>query len=163
MTERKDDRFWGGRFERAPNVAFDTFQRSFAFDRRLLPYELAVDRAWARALRRLGILTADEVQKTLAALDQHRGARRKAIQRGSMLRRRGRRASFRRKGRWWKNWARSAGSCTPAAAATNSSRRISALFVMEAAARLKAAARRIDCARLLAQAKANLGICPWPA
>jgi argininosuccinate lyase len=70
MTERKDDRLWGGRFERAPNVEFDTFQRSFAFDRRLLPYELAVDRAWAKALQGPGILDADEVQKTLAALDR---------------------------------------------------------------------------------------------
>jgi argininosuccinate lyase len=70
MTERKDDRLWGGRFERAPNVEFDTFQRSFAFDRRLLPYELAVDRAWAKALQGPGILDAEEVQKTLAALDR---------------------------------------------------------------------------------------------
>ena len=49
MTERKDDRLWGGRFERAPNAGFDAFQGSFAFDRRLLPYELVVDRAWAKA------------------------------------------------------------------------------------------------------------------
>jgi argininosuccinate lyase len=70
MTERKDDRLWGGRFERAPNAQFDAFQRSFAFDRRLLPYELAVDRAWARALQNVGVLTADEVRDTLAALDR---------------------------------------------------------------------------------------------
>src|ERR1700681_2992083 len=69
MTERKDDRLWGGRFERAPNVEFDTFQRSFAFDRRLLPYELAVDRAWAKALQGVGILNAEEVRQTVAALD----------------------------------------------------------------------------------------------
>src|SRR6266478_6094981 len=35
MTERKDDRLWGGRFERAPNEHFDAFQRSFAFQRSL--------------------------------------------------------------------------------------------------------------------------------
>src|SRR6202045_2903706 len=69
MTERKDDRLWGGRFERAPNAGFGAFQGSFAFDRRLLPYELAVDRAWARALQGVGILTAEEVGQTLAALD----------------------------------------------------------------------------------------------
>lgn len=69
MTERKDDRLWGGRFERAPNAGFDAFQGSFAFDRRLLPYELAVDRAWAKALQGVGILTAEEVRQTLAALD----------------------------------------------------------------------------------------------
>jgi argininosuccinate lyase len=70
MTERKDDRLWGGRFERAPNEQFDAFQRSFAFDRRLLPYELAVDRAWARALLGVGILQATEVKQILAALDK---------------------------------------------------------------------------------------------
>jgi argininosuccinate lyase len=70
MTERQDDRLWGGRFERAPNASFDAFQNSFAFDRRLLPYELAVDRAWAKALQGAGILRADEVQQTLAALDR---------------------------------------------------------------------------------------------
>ena len=69
MTQRKDDRLWGGRFEREPNADFDAFQRSFAFDRRLLPYELAVDRAWAKALQGIGILEATEVLQTLAALD----------------------------------------------------------------------------------------------
>jgi len=70
MTERKDDRLWGGRFERAPNARFDAFQRSFAFDRRLLPYEIAVDRAWAKALEPIGIFTATEARQTLAALDK---------------------------------------------------------------------------------------------
>src|SRR5712692_361917 len=70
MTERKDDRLWGGRFEREPNAQFDAFQRSFAFDRRLLPYEIAVDRAWAKALEPIGILTATEVKQTLATLDK---------------------------------------------------------------------------------------------
>ena len=70
MTERKDNKLWGGRFERAPDARFDAFQRSFAFDRRLLPYEIAVDRAWAKALEPIGILTATEVKQTLAALDK---------------------------------------------------------------------------------------------
>src|SRR5260370_22655100 len=70
MTERKDDRLWGGRFEREPDAQFDAFQRSFAFDRRLLPYEIAVDRAWAKALEHIGIFTATEVKQTLAALDK---------------------------------------------------------------------------------------------
>jgi len=70
MTERKDNRLWGGRFERAPNEHFDAFQRSFAFDRRLLPYEIAVDRAWAKALEPIGIFTSTEVKQTLAALDK---------------------------------------------------------------------------------------------
>ena len=69
MTERKDDRLWGGRFENAPDADFDAFQRSFAFDRRLLPYEIAVDRAWAKALQGVGIFTDTEVRQTLSALD----------------------------------------------------------------------------------------------
>src|SRR5258706_8388790 len=70
MTERKDNKLWGGRFERAPDARFDAFQRSFAFDRRLMPYEIAVDRAWAKALEPIGIFTAAEVKQTLAALDK---------------------------------------------------------------------------------------------
>jgi argininosuccinate lyase len=70
MTDRKDDRLWGGRFDRPPNERFDAFQRSFSFDRRLLPYEIAVDRAWAKALEPIGIFTATEVKQTLAALDK---------------------------------------------------------------------------------------------
>jgi argininosuccinate lyase len=70
MAERKDDRLWGGRFDNAPDAQFDAFQNSFAFDCRLLPYEIAVDRAWAKALQRVGILTESEVRQTLAALDK---------------------------------------------------------------------------------------------
>ena len=70
MSERKDDRLWGGRFEGQPDARFDRFQRSFAFDRRLLAYEIAVDRAWAKALEPVGIFTASEVRQTLAALDK---------------------------------------------------------------------------------------------
>src|SRR5579862_1349401 len=70
MTERKDSKLWGGRFERAPDARFDAFQRSFAFDRRLLPYEIAVDRAWAKALEPIGIFIADEVKQTVTALDK---------------------------------------------------------------------------------------------
>src|SRR5260370_13285013 len=69
QPQRKDDRLWGGRFDREPDKQFDAFQRSFAFDRRLLPYELAVDRAWAKALQIVGILTATELHDTLLALD----------------------------------------------------------------------------------------------
>jgi len=70
MTVRKDDRLWGGRFDKAPDAFFDAFQNSFAFDCRLLRYEIAVDRVWAKALERCGILTESEVQQILAALDR---------------------------------------------------------------------------------------------
>jgi argininosuccinate lyase len=66
-------RMWSGRFDRGPDELFDQFQRSFAFDRRLLPYEIAVDRAWAHAIERAGILTHAETQKLFAALDEIAG------------------------------------------------------------------------------------------
>src|SRR2546422_8495673 len=69
MTGRKDTKLWGGRFDRPPDERFDAFQRSFAFDRRLLPYELAVNRAWSRALEKVGVLTAAEVKQVHAALE----------------------------------------------------------------------------------------------
>jgi argininosuccinate lyase len=68
--ERKDDRLWGGRFENAPDERFDAFQRSWTFDRRLLPYEIAVDRAWAKALQSVGIFSETDVRQMLAALDK---------------------------------------------------------------------------------------------
>jgi argininosuccinate lyase len=67
--DEKEDRMWGGRFEREPDRGFDEFQRSFRFDRRLLPYELEASRAWARGLGRTGLLTADEAEKLVGALD----------------------------------------------------------------------------------------------
>ena len=51
-------KMWGGRFERGPDASFYEFERSWQFDRRLLPQELALDRAWARAIAAAGILTA---------------------------------------------------------------------------------------------------------
>jgi argininosuccinate lyase len=35
--EQPAGKLWGGRFDRAPDEVFYQFQRSFAFDRRLLP------------------------------------------------------------------------------------------------------------------------------
>ncbi|HYR57512.1 MAG TPA: hypothetical protein VEO95_02735, partial [Chthoniobacteraceae bacterium] len=63
-------KLWGGRFDRAPDELFYQFQRSFAFDRRLLPFELAVDRVWAGALVSAGILSVEEMRDTLTALDK---------------------------------------------------------------------------------------------
>ena len=65
----KGGRMWGGRFDRGPDELFDQFQRSFPFDRRLMPYEIAVDRAWAHAIERARIITPDETKKLIAALD----------------------------------------------------------------------------------------------
>jgi argininosuccinate lyase len=60
---------WGGRFERGPDAGFYEFERSWRFDRRLLPYEIALDRAWARGLLAARLLTADECAQILTTLD----------------------------------------------------------------------------------------------
>ncbi len=70
MTSPSTDRMYSGRFGRGPDAGFDAFQRSFEFDRRLLPYELAVDRAWANALVGANILTADDAKTIHVALDE---------------------------------------------------------------------------------------------
>jgi argininosuccinate lyase len=63
------NKLWGGRFDHPPDKVFYEFQRSFSFDRRLLPYELAVDRAWARALETVGVLAREDVHRTIEALE----------------------------------------------------------------------------------------------
>jgi argininosuccinate lyase len=63
-------RLWGGRFEGGPDAAFRRFDCSFGFDRRLLPYELAVDKAWAQALAEVGALTREEADQITRALEE---------------------------------------------------------------------------------------------
>jgi len=64
---------WGGRFDRAPDELFYEFQRSFAFDRRLLLRTGCSIRVWAGALKSAGILTVEEMRDTLTALDKIAG------------------------------------------------------------------------------------------
>ena len=70
MSGSEGQKMWGGRFERPPDASFYEFERSWQFDRRLLPQELALDRAWARAIVAAGILTDEEGRKIVAALDE---------------------------------------------------------------------------------------------
>ncbi len=51
---------WGGRFEGELDAHFASFNRSLGFDARLLEQDVAGSRAWAAALARAGVLTADE-------------------------------------------------------------------------------------------------------
>jgi argininosuccinate lyase len=69
MTAPGQQKMWGGRFERGPDASFYEFERSWSFDRRLLPQELALDRAWARAITAAGILTSEECESIVSALD----------------------------------------------------------------------------------------------
>jgi argininosuccinate lyase len=69
MTDPSGQKMWGGRFERGPDASFYEFERSWQFDRRLLPQEFKLDRAWARAISAAGILTDEEGKQIVAALD----------------------------------------------------------------------------------------------
>jgi argininosuccinate lyase len=62
-------RLWGGRFSGGPAEALARLSVSVQFDWRLAPYDLAGSRAHARVLARAGLLTADELGRMLAALD----------------------------------------------------------------------------------------------
>ncbi|HUS07195.1 MAG TPA: argininosuccinate lyase [Bryobacteraceae bacterium] len=60
-------KLWGGRFEEGPSEVFERFSGSLHFDRRLIGADIRGSQAFARALGRVGILTADEVEKLSAA------------------------------------------------------------------------------------------------
>ena len=61
---------WHGRFEGGPADELLAFTVSLPFDQRLAPDDLAGSRAHVRGLGRIGILTDDERDAVLAALDQ---------------------------------------------------------------------------------------------
>ena len=63
-------KMWSGRFGQAQNPDFEQWQRSFPFDRVLLPYEVVASRAHAAALATVGVLNERELATTLSALDQ---------------------------------------------------------------------------------------------
>jgi argininosuccinate lyase len=60
---------WSGRFREPLDPAFEEWQRSFPFDVRLLPQEVAASKAHARAIAAAGILTDAELTKMLDGLD----------------------------------------------------------------------------------------------
>lgn len=60
---------WGGRFTGGPAQALDALSVSTHFDWRLARADLAGSRAHARELARVGLLTADECERMIAALD----------------------------------------------------------------------------------------------
>ncbi|TQM83869.1 argininosuccinate lyase [Saccharothrix saharensis] len=60
---------WGGRFAGGPAEAMARLSASTHFDWRLAPYDIRGSRAHARVLHRADLLTADELERMLAALD----------------------------------------------------------------------------------------------
>lgn len=63
-------KMWSGRFSRELNAEFEEWQRSFPFDRILVPYEVAASKAHSAALAKAGVLDSGELSSTLNALDQ---------------------------------------------------------------------------------------------
>ena len=68
MSETQS-KMWSGRFREPLDPAFERWQRSFPFDWRLLPQEIAASRAHAHAIAAANILTGEELTTTLEGLD----------------------------------------------------------------------------------------------
>jgi argininosuccinate lyase len=62
-------KLWGGRFEHGPSEVFERFSNSLGFDRRLIGADIRGSQAFARALERVGILTAGERAAIVEAFD----------------------------------------------------------------------------------------------
>ena len=69
-TTDATERLCGGRFKSGPSLALENLSRSDPSFFRLAPYDLAGSRAHANELKRAGILTADELQQLLDAMQQ---------------------------------------------------------------------------------------------
>src|SRR5438309_469669 len=60
---------WGGRFSGATDNRVEAFTESISFDRRLYRHDVRASQAHARMLAEVGLLTADEANEIVAALD----------------------------------------------------------------------------------------------
>ncbi|HEY1338095.1 MAG TPA: argininosuccinate lyase [Bryobacteraceae bacterium] len=65
-------KLWGGRFETGPSEVFERFSGSLDVDRRLIDADIRGSQAFARALERVGILTAEDRSRIVAAFDEIR-------------------------------------------------------------------------------------------
>ena len=61
-------KMWSGRFREPLNRDFEEWQRSFPFDWRLLPQELAASSAHAHVIAAAGVLSPEELQRVLDGL-----------------------------------------------------------------------------------------------
>jgi argininosuccinate lyase len=60
---------WGGRFEGGTDDRVEAFTESISFDRRLYRHDIRASQAHARMLAEVGLLTPDEAQQIVSALD----------------------------------------------------------------------------------------------
>jgi argininosuccinate lyase len=63
-------KMWSGRFRQPLDPEFEKWQRSFPYDQRLLPFELAASRAHANALAHAGALSSEELSEIVRALGE---------------------------------------------------------------------------------------------
>ncbi len=70
MTDSNSTKMWSGRFREPLNAAFESWQRSFPFDARLLPQEVAASKAHARTIAAANILSEAELNQMLEGLDK---------------------------------------------------------------------------------------------
>lgn len=61
---------WGGRFSEATDARVELFTESISFDSRLAPYDIRGSQAHATMLAEQGLLTDDERDQIIAALDE---------------------------------------------------------------------------------------------
>jgi argininosuccinate lyase len=60
-NQQQSAKMWSGRFREPLDSTFESWQRSFPFDWRLLPHEVEASIAHARAIEAAGILTSEEL------------------------------------------------------------------------------------------------------
>ena len=63
---------WSGRFDNAPNAEVFAFGKSLPVDKRLIDDDIAGSRAWAQALAKAGVLTANDAEAIVSGLDNVR-------------------------------------------------------------------------------------------
>lgn len=63
-------KLWGGRFDEALDPLMERFNASIGFDKRLWEADIQGSQAYAGALARAGLLTADEAGRIVAGLDR---------------------------------------------------------------------------------------------
>jgi argininosuccinate lyase len=61
-------KLWGGRFKKRIDPDFEVFSSSLQSDRWLLPYDLKIDAAHVKALKKCGVLSGLETKKFLSAI-----------------------------------------------------------------------------------------------
>src|SRR5438105_6971840 len=64
---------WGGRFSGETDNRVEAFTESISFDRRLYRHDVVASQAHARMLAEVRLLTADEANRIVAALDDIKG------------------------------------------------------------------------------------------